>query len=185
MIKLLDEADEAISNSQVGMYYYVKIPELTEEEFLSRQDIPSEGFKEDDLSIVKESPTHRNIGPTATDITAKDDNLPNSVFRVDHASENAHQEMEGMTKNNTDSEITLPAPVESNVARKQAQLLGILSPDKELMEQLVTVSRQILWSFLPKTGSSTVHPLLKRFWGCMDIIRRVRLHHSIIYSLCY
>ncbi|KAH0526770.1 hypothetical protein TsFJ059_010052 [Trichoderma semiorbis] len=172
MIKLLDEADEAISNSQVGMYYYVKIPELTEEEFLSRQDIPSEGFQEDDLSIVKESPTHRNVGPTATDITAKDKNLPNSVSRVDHASENAHQEMKGVTKNNTDSEITLPALVEGDVARKQAQLLGILSPDKELMGQLVTVSRQILWSFLPKTGSSTVHPLLKRFWGCMDIIRR-------------
>jgi hypothetical protein len=148
MIKLLDEADEAISNSQVGMYYYVKVPELTEEDFLSRQDIPSGGLQEDDLTIAKESLTHRNGGPMTADITVKDNNLPNSVSTVE-------------------------------------QSLGILSPDKELMEQLVIVIRQILWSFLPKTGSSTVHKLLKRFWGCMDIIRRVRPHHSTIYSLSY
>ncbi|PTB53816.1 hypothetical protein M431DRAFT_531469 [Trichoderma harzianum CBS 226.95] len=172
MIKLLDEADEAISNSQVGMYYYVKVPELTEEEFLSRQDIPSGGLQEDDLTIAKESLTHRNGGPMTADITVKDNNLPNSVSTVDHASENAHLKMEGVKKSNTDSEITLPAIGQDDVAMKQAQSLGILSPDKELMEQLVIVSRQILWSFLPKTGSSTVHKLLKRFWGCMDIIRR-------------
>ncbi|KAF3076308.1 hypothetical protein CFAM422_001597 [Trichoderma lentiforme] len=172
MIKLLDEADEAISNSQVGMYYYVKVPELTEEEFLSRQDIPSGDLHEDDLSIAKESPTHRNAGPMTTDIAVKDNGLPNNVSIVDHASENARQEIEGVKKSNTDSEITLPAIGQEDVARKQAQSLGILSPDKEMMEQLVTVSRRILWSFLPKTGSSTVHKLLKRFWGCMDIIRR-------------
>ncbi|KAL7783912.1 hypothetical protein V8C43DRAFT_325663 [Trichoderma afarasin] len=172
MIKLLNEADEAISNSQVGMYYYVKVPELTEEEFLSRQDIPSGGLQEGDLTIAKESPTHRNGNPMTADTTVKDRNLPNSVSTVDHASENAHLKMEGVKKSNTDSEITLPAIGQDDVTMKQAQSLGILSPDKELMEQLVTVSRQILWSFLPKTGSSTVHKLLKRFWGCMDIIRR-------------
>lgn len=180
MIKLLDEADEAISNSQIGMYYYVKVPGLTEEEFLSRQDIPSGGLP-DDLTIAKESHTHQNGGPMTGDITVKDKNLPNSVSTVDHASQNTHLKMEEVKKSNTDSEITLPAIGQDDVAMKQAQSLGILSPDKELMEQLVTVSRQILWSFLPKTGSSTVHPLLKRFWGCMDIIRRVRLHYSIIY----
>ncbi|KAJ4854886.1 corA-like mg2+ transporter protein domain-containing protein [Trichoderma breve] len=172
MIKLLDEADEVISNSQVGKSYYVKVPKLTEEEFLSRQDIPNGGFQEDDISIVKESPTYRNVDQTAAENTVKDNTLPNTVSKVDHAGGNTHQEMEGVEKNNTGSEITLPAVVQDGVARKQAQSLGIFSPDKELMEQLVTVSRQILWSFLPKTGSSTVHPLLKRFWGCMDIIRR-------------
>ncbi|KAL6694048.1 hypothetical protein J3F84DRAFT_395752 [Trichoderma pleuroticola] len=172
MIKLLNEADEAISNSQVGMYYYVKVPELTEEEFLSRQDIPSGTLQEDDRSIAKESPTHRNVVAMTADIAVKDNSLSDSVSKIDHASENAHQRMEGVNKNSTDSEITLSAMVHDDVAMKQAQSLGILSPDKELMEQLVTVSRQILWSFLPKTGSSTVHPLLKRFWGCMDMIRR-------------
>ncbi|KAL7953800.1 hypothetical protein V8C34DRAFT_320505 [Trichoderma compactum] len=160
------------SHADPSMYYYVKVPELTEEEFLSRQDIPSGALQEDDLSIAKESPTHRNVGAITADITVKDNKLPNSVSTVDHASENAHQEMEGVGKNNTDSEITLPAMVQHDVAMKQAQSLGILSPGKELMEQLVTVSRQILWSFLLKTGSSTVHPLLKRFWGCVDTIRR-------------
>lgn len=183
MVKLLDEADDAISNSQVGMYYYVKVPGLTEEEFLSRQEISSAALQEDDLSIAKESLTHRNVGPITADIAVNGNNLPKSVSTVDNASENAHQDMVGGKKNNTDSEITLPAIGQDDVARKQAQSLGILSPDKELMEQLVTVSRQILWSFLPKTGSSTVHILLKRFWGSMDIIRRVRLHHSIIFSL--
>ncbi|KAL6816346.1 hypothetical protein V8C40DRAFT_282248 [Trichoderma camerunense] len=172
MIKLLDEANEAISNSQVGRYCYVKVPELTEEEFLSRQDIPSGDLHEDDLSIAKESHAHRNGDSMTADIPMKDNNLPNSVSTVDHASENAHLKIEGVKKSNTDSEITMPAIEQDDVAIKQAQSLGILSPDKELMEQLVTVSRQILWSFLPKTGSSTVHPLLKRFWGCMDIIRR-------------
>ncbi|PNP50405.1 hypothetical protein THARTR1_08932 [Trichoderma harzianum] len=172
MIKLLNEADEAISNSQVGMYYYVKVPELTEEEFLSRQDITSGTLQEDDRSIAKESPTHQNVVAMTADIAVKDNSLSDSVSKIDHASENAHRRMEGVNKNSTDSEITLSAMVQDDVAMKQAQSLGILSPDKELMEQLVTVSRQILWSFLPKTGSSTVHPLLKRFWGCMDMIRR-------------
>ncbi|KAL5091289.1 hypothetical protein Trisim1_003258 [Trichoderma cf. simile WF8] len=172
MIKLLDEADEVISNSQVGKSYYVEIPKLTEEEFLCRQDIPSGGFHREDISIAKDSPTYRNVDPTAAENTVKDNTLPNTVSKVDHVGRNAHQEMEGVEKNNTGSEITLPAVAQDDVARKQAQSLGILSPDKELMEQLVTVSRQILWSFLPKTGSSTVHKLLKRFWGCMDIIRR-------------
>ncbi|KKP07345.1 hypothetical protein THAR02_00542 [Trichoderma harzianum] len=172
MIKLLDEADEVIFDSQVGKYYYVKVPKLTEEEFLSRQDIPSGGIQEDDMSIAKESPTYRNIDPTAAENTVKDNTLPNTVSKVDHAGGNAHQEREGVKKSNTDSEITLRSIGQCDVAMKQAQSLGILSPDKDLMEQLVTVSRQILWSFLPKTGNSTVHPLLKRFWGCMDIIRR-------------
>ncbi|KAK4085052.1 uncharacterized protein Triagg1_42 [Trichoderma aggressivum f. europaeum] len=172
MIKPLNEADEAISNSPVGMYYYAKVPELTEEEFDSRQDIPSQSLQEEDPSIAKESPTHQNVGSMAAHITAKDNNLPNSVSTIDHARGNAHQEMEEVKKNSTDSEITLSAMVQDNVAMKQAQSLGIWSPDKELMKQLVTVSRQVLWSFLPKTGSSTVHILVKRFWSCMDIIRR-------------
>lgn len=63
---------------------------------------------------------------------------------------------------------------DDNLTTTNDQSLGTLSHDKALMRQLVETSRQIMLSFVPKVGSSTVHTLLKRFWGCVDMICRVR-----------
>ncbi|UKZ54094.1 hypothetical protein TrVGV298_007900 [Trichoderma virens] len=176
MIKLLNEADKAISTSQLGIYYYGKIPELTEEDFLYRQDV-SNGSSPGDLSIKRERPTHQHTGPMTVDNSVKGQGSVNSAPNTVQVNKNVqmHQEQlnptEGVKQNNTGPERKNSSTVRDDIALNQVRSLGILSPDKELMEQLVEISRQILRSFTPKTGSSTVHTLLKRFWGCLDIIR--------------
>ncbi|KAL7933008.1 hypothetical protein V8C35DRAFT_322811 [Trichoderma chlorosporum] len=174
MIKLLNDADKDIANSQLGVYYYVKVPELTEEEFFSRQDVSS-GYSADDDSIrVKEGYSSPSGTDSAkTEDTAKGHDQANDALRIGNSSEKSPREnvdiAEGAKRNSDDPNSKDPT---HDISTKPEQLLGILAPDKQLIEQLVEISQQILWSFMPKTGSSTVHILLKRFWGCIDTIRR-------------
>jgi hypothetical protein len=52
----------------------------------------------------------------------------------------------------------------------QSKALGLTSHDKALVKQLVGISQQIIWSFIPSTGGSVIHTLLKRLWGCVDVM---------------
>lgn len=146
LIKLLDQIDERISGDPVSRYY-LKVPELTMDDLLSRQESLLESSLKVDLRIVqrKYSQVNRLGGQGTIDEPALD-NAPGS----------------------TNSPSGRGADEQTHLSQTKA--LGLVSHDKALAKQLVEMSQQIIWSFIPDTGGSVIHTLLKRLWGCVDIM---------------
>lgn len=146
LIKLLDQIDERISGDPISRYY-VKVPELTMDDLLSRQEFLLESSLKVDLRIVqrKYSQVNRLGGQGTIDEPALD-NAPGS----------------------TNSPSGRGADEQTHLSQTKA--IGLVSHDKALAKQLVEMSQQIIWSFIPDTGGSVIHTLLKRLWGCVDIM---------------
>ncbi|EHK45638.1 hypothetical protein TRIATDRAFT_88959 [Trichoderma atroviride IMI 206040] len=146
LIKLLDQIDERISGDPVSRYY-LKVAELTMDDLLSRQESLHESSLRMDSRLVqgKYSQMIRSGGQGIIDKPALD-NAPGST--------------------NT----PLGQGANEQTYFGQTKALGLVSHDKALAKQLVEISQQIIWSFIPDTDGSVIHTLLKRLWGCVDIM---------------
>ncbi|RFU78498.1 mg2+ transporter [Trichoderma arundinaceum] len=178
MVELLTKVHKDISNSRLGKYYYVKIPEFTEEEFISRQEFLNGSLQDGSLFITKDDVIQMTSGTMINDQKMmgglSSHNSSNDIKKVDKLQVHGGKvdSAKESASNDLRSEINFFTKERDDLAMKQEQSLGILSHDKALMKELVNVSGRIIRSFIPSVGSSTVHPLLKRFWGCLDIICR-------------
>ncbi|KAL9468828.1 hypothetical protein ACSS6W_010522 [Trichoderma asperelloides] len=196
LIKLLDQIDERISGDPIGRYY-LKVPELTMDDVLSRQESLHEPGLDKGSRIVPDEPSQMNkpAGQGTIDIRTGD------IFTLRSSKNQAERMNKGGDENNTESVQALSDGLDNDLERKgeapgadskdnlpgltdasldrgaqeqtnlsQTQALGLISHDKALAKQLVEISQQIIWSFIPDTGGSVIHTLLKRLWGCVDIM---------------
>ncbi|KAL7921518.1 hypothetical protein ACQKWADRAFT_121325 [Trichoderma austrokoningii] len=134
LIKLLDQIDERISGDPISRYY-LKVPELTMDDVLLRQESLHERNLENDPAMEAKAPAR---GGRIT---------PNNATNASPGRD-AHEQTHF----------------------SQTQTLSLASHNKTLAKQLVETSQQIISSFIPATGGSVIHSLLKRLWGCVDII---------------
>ncbi|KAJ4855919.1 corA-like mg2+ transporter protein domain-containing protein [Trichoderma breve] len=198
LIKLLDQIDERMSDDPISRYYS-KVPELTMDDVLSRQESLHEPVLGQDLDISQgESiPPNRLSAQETVDLRAANilrlHSPANQAEKLNRESEENNAEpLEALgtsvdndptnsevqrsdTKptsddayNSTNSSTSRRSNVETNFYQTQA--LGLISHDKTLVKQLVGMSQQIVWSFIPNTGGSRIHTLMKRLWGCVDIM---------------
>lgn len=198
LIDLLDQIDDLISREPVGKYYS-KVPELTMDDVLTRQPSLSEIFLESDSNTLQEKPDqmrsfkfspmdkfkpwlYRSYGQSQTmnkngggkgsdgdkGTDATREGYPEAEIELVGNSQSIKSDSyDPMTSSQTQSD-----PEE--IYFGQLQSSSFISQNKTLVVQLVEVSQQIIWSFVPKTGGSVIHTLLKRFWGCVDIMCLVR-----------
>jgi hypothetical protein len=199
LIKHLDQIDERISVDPISRYY-LKVPELTMDDVLSRQESLQETSSEKDSTIVpsESSQINKLSGQGTIDIRTSNmfayRSTRNQTEKIDEGGDKDDvQSVEALGTNlGNYSEIKNKAlrvenePVLDNAPRptnvlpgrganeqanfSQTQALGLVSHDKALTRQLVDMSRQIVSSFIPDTGGSVIHVLLKRLWGCVDIM---------------
>ncbi|KAK1242525.1 hypothetical protein MKX08_005337 [Trichoderma sp. CBMAI-0020] len=146
LIKLLDQIDERISGDPVSRYY-LKVPELTMGDLLSRQESIRESSLKVDSRIVQRrfSQVSRSGGQGTIDEPALA-NAPGST------------------------NVPFGQSANEQINLGQTKALGLVGHDKALAKQLVEMSQQIIGSFIPDTGGSVIHTLLKRLWGCVDIM---------------
>lgn len=211
LIQLLDQIDEHISNDPVGKYY-LKVPEMTLEDVLSRQESLREpGWEKESRTVQDESSQTKNSsGQRTIDIRTR------NLFAFHLSEKQVEKTNKESDQNNTESVAALsihlsndkkikpnaggresnPAPgyatSSTNISPdegtheqthfSQTQALGLVSHDKTLARQLVETSQQIIWSFIPNTGGSVIHTLLKRLWGCVDIMCLVK--NLLIFAFC-
>ncbi|KAL7801053.1 hypothetical protein V8C43DRAFT_326182 [Trichoderma afarasin] len=150
LIKLLDQIDERISDDPISRYYS-KVPELTMDDVLLRQESLHEPVLENNFEPLEALSTSLDNDPTNTEIQGNDTKpTPNDAY------------------NSTNSSPGRRSNGETNF--HQTQAFGLISHDKTLVKQLVGMSQQIVWSFIPNTGGSRIHTLMKRLWGCVDIM---------------
>ncbi|EGR45372.1 uncharacterized protein TRIREDRAFT_111307 [Trichoderma reesei QM6a] len=144
VIRLLDHIDELICDDPVGKYYS-NVAEFTMDDVLLRQECLDEAAP---ISIGMNSPPStktEGIGEQAS---------PNQ-------------------NNDNAGDLTDASPCrgfQENTQFIQTKAIGLISHDKTLVKQLVGMSQQIVWSFVPHTGGAVIHTLMKRFWGCVDRI---------------
>ncbi|KAL6863564.1 hypothetical protein J3F83DRAFT_744819 [Trichoderma novae-zelandiae] len=195
LIKLLDHIDELMSDHPVGKYY-LKVAEFTMDDVLSRHERLDEAVLESGWSKgLDETSMLGHAGCQQGDNSTADGNLfkrlsDSQAGTADKAScEDKHDGVEGLGVKSKDPPTAGPEvvgedsfPHQESISNildgtcqektqfSQTQALGLTSHDKTLVKQLVEVSQQIIWSFIPNTGGSVIHTLLKRFWGCVDII---------------
>ncbi|KAK0766313.1 hypothetical protein N5P37_000034 [Trichoderma harzianum] len=198
LIKLLDQIDERISDDPISRYYS-KIPELTMDDVLSRQESLHEPVLENDLGIGQGESIQPNslsaqetvdlrtaniLGLRSpedqTEVLNKESEDNNAEplealgTRVDNDPTNAEVQRSDTkpTSHNTFNSTNSSPGRQSNGETKfyQTQALGLISHDKTLVKQLVGMSQQIVWSFIPNTGGSRIHTLMKRLWGCVDMM---------------
>ncbi|CAM1505780.1 Fc.00g114170.m01.CDS01 [Cosmosporella sp. VM-42] len=101
-------------------------------------------------------------------------------IRVDVGSPPA---MEGPRRENGEQDIrdnptssTEPTPTNVHSTSLTAATTG--RDEALLMKQLLTLSQDILWSFVPPEGSPVIHHVPVRFWGSIDNIFRVSFNHE-------
>ncbi|KAL7914047.1 hypothetical protein GGI35DRAFT_439276 [Trichoderma velutinum] len=198
LIKLLDQIDERMSDDPISKYYS-KVPELTMDDVLSRQESLHEPVLEQDLSIsqgVSAQPNRPGTQETVDLRTANFFTLRSSENQAENmnkeSEENNTEPLEALSTNvgndltraQVPGRDTNPIPddaynsTNSSPGRRsngetkfhQTRALGLISHDKSLVKQLVGMSQQIVWSFIPNTGGSRIHTLMKRLWGCVDIM---------------
>lgn len=200
LIKLLDQIDERISGDPISRYYS-KVPELTMDDVLLRQESLHESGLEKDLRGIvpdESSQVNKFSGHGTIDIRT------GNIFTFRSTEDRAETMNKGGDKNNIESVEALNTDLDNDQATKakvpgedskldlgnapnsinaspgrsalgqtdfsQTQALGLISHDKTLAKQLVEMSQQIIWSFIPDTGGSLIHTVLKRLWGCVDIM---------------
>ncbi|PTB73789.1 hypothetical protein M440DRAFT_1381694 [Trichoderma longibrachiatum ATCC 18648] len=145
VIKLLDHIDELVCDDLVGKYY-VKVAEFTMDDVVLRHECLHEA---DSIGIGVNSPPALNAEEIGEQVTPENDN---------DAARNSTE----ASPSRGFQDITL-----SN----QTKAVGLISHDKTLVKQLVDMSQQIVWSFIPPhTGGAVIHTLMKRFWGCVDLM---------------
>lgn len=210
LIKLLDQIDERISDDPISRYYS-KVPELTMDDVLSRQESLHESVLENDLGIGQGESNQPNRPNAQETVDLRTANILTLRSPADEA-ETLNKESEdsnvepleapgtSLENNPTNTELqrsdTKPTPndaynsTNSSPGRHsngetrfyQTQALGLISHDKTLVKQLVGMSQQIVWSFIPNTGGSRIHTLMKRLWGCVDIMCLVSNFHLLSLS---
>ncbi|UKZ95228.1 uncharacterized protein TrAFT101_010077 [Trichoderma asperellum] len=194
LIKLLDQIDERISGDPIGRYYS-KVPELTMNDVLSRQESLHEPGLGPRIVLDESSQVNRLAGQGTIDIRT------GNMFAFRSSKNQAARMNKGGDENNTESVEALSSYLDDDLESKneapgtdskdkvpsltnesldrgaqeqtnvsQTQALGLISHDKALAKQLIEISQQIIWSFIPDTGGSVIHTLLKRLWGCVDIM---------------
>lgn len=210
LIKRLDQIDELISDDPISKYYS-KIPELTMDDVLSRQESLHEAVLERSPSVGQyKFGQLDNFAVQKTKDLRTDHISPNrpsesqagTMNKASH--ENNDKGMEGFSINLDNFMATkLEAPGEDSkpisedadnltnnspgrnsheeMYFSQSQALGLTSHDKALVKQLVGMSQQIIWSFIPSTGGSVIHTLMKRLWGCVDVMCLVSDFHPLSY----
>ncbi|KAL7954776.1 hypothetical protein V8C34DRAFT_293425 [Trichoderma compactum] len=198
LIKLLDQIDERISDDPISKYYS-KVPELTMDDVLSRQEPLHEPVLEKDLGIdqgesvppnrlsAQETVGLRTVNILKPRLPADQAEMPDKGSEDNDAeplkalgtsvgSDPTNAEAQGSdtkrTPNDAYNSTNISPGRHSNEETKfyQTQALGLISHDKALVKQLVGMSQQIVWSFIPNTGGSRIHTLMKRLWGCVDIM---------------
>lgn len=140
LIKLLDHIDEQISEDAVGNYY-LRVAEFTMDDVVSRHECL---YKAVSVSVGVNNP------PT-----------PNIEGITDHSTPSTNE-----TGNSTISSPERGLHEDTSSSRTQA--LGLTSHDQTIVKQLVGMSQQIVWPFIPNIGGAVIHTLMKRFWGCVD-----------------
>lgn len=182
LIKLLDQIDERISSDPISRYY-LKVPELTMDDVLSRQESLQETSLEKDSITLKSEPNQvdKSSGQGTIDIrTGNIFGYRSSTKSTKTTNPDNNPAIESKVPEGDGKPALDNAPSSTNVspgrdAHEQTnfshtQALGLVSHDKTLAKQLVEMSQQIIWSFIPDTGGSVIHTLLKRLWGCVDIM---------------
>ncbi|KAK5987540.1 hypothetical protein PT974_11672 [Cladobotryum mycophilum] len=195
MIKLLNEIDAAVKAHQIGRYY-VKAPKFTMEDFFSRHEFldgilpdgdlniarddlsrlgvddglaPGDPKDQDDLSLSGSNESERSFGRVKKHGQSKTSGAHTPYPASIQSSEDEIHEVEDVATQHD----AWPTNGEHEGSEwRHSQSMGMMSHDQLLMKRLVEASRQIIWSFTPKRGSSMIHILLKRFWGCVDTICR-------------
>lgn len=199
LIKLLDQIDERLSGDSVSRYY-LKVPELTMDDLLSRQESLRESSLKMDSRI--DPSEDRRVSKSGEQGTI--DSRTGKIFTFRSFEEHAKRMNTGGDDNNVERVEALAAHLDNNPVIKakaprrenepaldnapglinaplgrgayeqthfsQTKALGLVSHDKALAQQLIEVSQQLIWSFIPDTGGSVIHTLLKRLWGCVDIM---------------
>ncbi|KAL7948773.1 hypothetical protein V8C42DRAFT_312299 [Trichoderma barbatum] len=198
LIKLLDQIDDLISDDPIGRYYS-KVPELTMDDVLLRQE-SLHGAVVEEESITgphKADQVHKfgtqgtnNSGSTIASTIGSPQNQAKAMKTgteknsVVESTKGLSTNLDPTTKAKSPAADTkpilddLPNPTKSPPSRyphdeiyfNQTQDLGLISHDKALAKQLVEMSQQIIWSFVPNTGGAVIHTLMKRLWGCVDIM---------------
>lgn len=210
LIKLLDQIDERISDDPISRYYS-KVPELTMDDVLSRQESLHESVLEEDFGIGQGESIQPDRPSAQERIDLRTANILTLRLPADHAEtmdkeseENSPEPLEALgssvnndpanaeaqrsdtrptsndAHNSTNSSPGRRSNRETNF--QQTQALGLISHDKTLVKQLVGMSQQIVWSFIPNTGGSRIHTLMKRLWGCVDIMCLVSNLHLLSLS---
>ncbi|KAL6798325.1 hypothetical protein J3E68DRAFT_449296 [Trichoderma sp. SZMC 28012] len=194
LIKLLDQIDERMSDDPISRYYS-KVPELTMDDVLSRQESLHEPVLGQDLDISQGEfiPPNRLSAQETVDLrTANILKLRSSADQAEPLNKESEEnnveplealgtsidsdptkaEVQGSDTNDAYHSTNSSPGRHSNGETKfhQTQALGLISHDKALVKQLVGMSQQIVWSFIPNTGGSRIHTLMKRLWGCVDIM---------------
>lgn len=207
LIKLLDQIDERISDDPISRYYS-KVPELTMDDVLSRQESLHEPVLEQELGISQGESIQPSTLTAQETVDLRTANILKLRSPADQAGplnkeseENNAEPLEALgtsvdndrTKAEVQGSDTKSTPNDvydstnnspgrhSNGETKfyQTQALGLISHDKTLVKQLVGMSQQIIWSFIPNTGGSRIHTLMKRLWGCVDIMCLVSNIHLL------
>lgn len=201
LIKLLDQIDERISGDPISRYY-LKVPELTMGDVLSRQESLQEASSEKDSTTLQKDLNRldKSVVQGTIDIRTsnrfayfrsseiqiemtdkgggdkdKVENVEALNTNLDNDSALKPKTSEGDNKPAFDS-VASPTNVSPDRGAyeqtnfSQTQALGLVSHDKALAKQLVEMSQQIISSFIPDTGGSVIHTLLKRLWGCVDVM---------------
>lgn len=210
LIKLLDQIDERISDDPISRYYS-KVPELTMDDVLLRQESLNEPVLEQNLDIGQGESIQPNRLSAQGTVNLRTANILKLHSPADQAEllnkeseENnaGHLETLGTSADNdpikaevqgSDTKTTSNDAyhsTNSSPGRRsngetkfyQTQALGLISHDKTLVKQLVGMSQQIVWSFIPNTGGSRIHTLMKRLWGCVDIMCLVSDYHLLSLS---
>ena len=199
VIKLLDQIDDLICDDPIGKYYS-KVAEFTMDDIVLRHECLheailgrnwiSEQTRPGEFDLVegqKKSASgafgkffsrstgrqalvtnnvnseNENAGVKPVEVEVNDAPRTNTEAIREHLTPNRDQ-----ARNSTSSSPGRGAAEDTEF--RQTQALGLTSHDKTLMKQLVKLSQQIVWSFIPNTGGSEIHTLMKRFWGCVDAI---------------
>ncbi|KAH0489515.1 hypothetical protein TgHK011_009940 [Trichoderma gracile] len=144
VIRLLDHIDELICDDPIGKYYS-KVAEFTMDDVLLRQECLDEAAPISLGVNIPPTTSTEDIGEQASPTHDNDD-----------------------TRNSSDASPCRGS--QGNTHFNQTKALGLISHDKALVKQLVEMSQQIVWSFVPHTGGAVIHSLMKRFWGCVDLI---------------
>ncbi|KAK4078151.1 uncharacterized protein Triagg1_3167 [Trichoderma aggressivum f. europaeum] len=198
LIKLLDQIDERISDDPISKYYS-KVPELTMDDVLSRQEPLHEPVLEKDSGIDQDESNQPNRLSAQETVDLRTAN----ILKLRSPTDQAEAPDKGSEENNTEPLKALDTSMENDPTNAEAQgsdtkptphnafnstnsspgrhsngeiklyrtqALGLISHDKALVKQLVGMSQQIAWSFIPNTGGSRIHTLMKRLWGCVDIM---------------
>ncbi|RFU74984.1 mg2+ transporter [Trichoderma arundinaceum] len=171
MIKLLSRIDNSISADKIGRYYDT-IPECTMEDFFLRQEFLDGILPDGDLNLTEED-EYKLLDGLPEDWN-KENKVSEEGSKTDNGSTSSSQSGDDQpwAENNAGYETKYLNVEQEEAERKYAQSTGTISPDKILMKQLVDVSRQLTWAFIPREGGAGIHVLLKRFWGSLDILCR-------------